>query len=46
VADFNLSKIMEDTTKTSTMAGMNPRWLAPEILEGQVASAASGEPGC
>ncbi|EFN55433.1 hypothetical protein CHLNCDRAFT_31062 [Chlorella variabilis] len=42
VADFNLSKIVEDTgSGRSTVANMNPRWLAPEILNGESATTAS-----
>ncbi|KAL4421962.1 hypothetical protein ABPG77_007904, partial [Micractinium sp. CCAP 211/92] len=42
VADFNLSKIVEDTSSgRSTIANMNPRWLAPEILNGEPATTAS-----
>jgi serine/threonine protein kinase len=33
VSDFNLSKILDDTTRSSSIAAMNPRWLAPEIFE-------------
>ncbi|KAL4434012.1 hypothetical protein ABPG75_000453 [Micractinium tetrahymenae] len=43
VADFNLSKIMSNTTSMmSTGTGAaNPLWLAPEILAGGSATAAS-----
>ena len=41
VSDFNLSKIMQDATKSTSLAAMNPRWLAPEILMGQNATKAS-----
>ena len=44
VADFNLSKMMEETGSLAsggTMANMNPRWLAPEVLKGGRASVAS-----
>jgi serine/threonine protein kinase len=38
VADFNLSKLVEGTdscnSKTGTMAGANPKWLAPEVIGG------------
>lgn len=35
VCDFNLSKIMEDSMRSTSMQAMNPRWLAPEVLEGR-----------
>ncbi|KAL4427896.1 hypothetical protein ABPG75_001985 [Micractinium tetrahymenae] len=43
VADFNLSKIMDlDAALSSTAHGMlNPRWLAPEVLRGERATAKS-----
>ncbi|KAL4421755.1 hypothetical protein ABPG77_009738 [Micractinium sp. CCAP 211/92] len=42
VCDFNLSKLMEASSSVSSTGGaMNPRWLAPEILVGQQAIAAS-----
>ncbi|GAB4821070.1 hypothetical protein N2152v2_008116 [Parachlorella kessleri] len=41
VCDFNLSKIMEDTTSGASMSTNNPRWLAPEVLDGQRATLAS-----
>ena len=44
VADFNLSKMMEETgslASGSTMARVNPRWLAPEVLNGAQASVSS-----
>lgn len=43
VADFNLSKILDTDTGSgrSTIANMNPRWLAPEILNGEAATCAS-----
>jgi serine/threonine protein kinase len=44
VADFNLSRLVEEATHGSeaTAGGAsNPRWLAPEILEGKRASPAS-----
>ncbi|KAL4431452.1 hypothetical protein ABPG75_006708 [Micractinium tetrahymenae] len=42
VADFNLSKLMEASSSVSSTGGaMNPRWLAPEILVGQQATATS-----
>ncbi|KAI7839198.1 hypothetical protein COHA_007087 [Chlorella ohadii] len=39
--DFNLSKILEDTTHSTSMAAMNPRWLAPEVMRGGRATKAS-----
>ncbi|GAB4823442.1 hypothetical protein N2152v2_010488 [Parachlorella kessleri] len=41
VCDFNLSKIMEDTSSGASMATNNPRWLAPEVLAAQRATLAS-----
>jgi len=41
ITDFNLSKILEGTGQASSHAAMNPRWLAPEILDGTPASFAS-----
>ena len=41
VADFGLSKLAHDTgtmTSNGTLANNNPRWMAPEILEGKTAS--------
>ncbi|GAB4821003.1 hypothetical protein N2152v2_008049 [Parachlorella kessleri] len=44
VSDFNLSRILEDRVglsgggKSSLQEATNPRWLAPEVLEGQPAS--------
>ena len=35
VCDFNLSRVMEEDAVLSSMAATNPRWLAPEILEGR-----------
>jgi hypothetical protein len=34
ISDFNLSKILDDSTKSSSLAAMNPRWLAPELFDG------------
>ena len=44
VADFNLSRMMNETGSMNTMgtmANVNPRWLAPEVLRGGKASVAS-----
>ncbi|KAG7671488.1 hypothetical protein KSW81_003623 [Nannochloris sp. 'desiccata'] len=41
ISDFNLSKILDDSTKSSSLAAMNPRWLAPELFAG-----ARGSPPC
>ena len=46
LSDFNLSRLLEDTGATrssaSTAGGLlNPRWLAPEVLIGGSATAAS-----
>lgn len=42
VCDFNLSKLVEEATTTSSAGGaMNPRWLAPEVLAGGSHTAAA-----
>ena len=41
ISDFNLSKILDDSAKSSSIAAMNPRWLAPELFSG-----ARGSPKC
>jgi serine/threonine protein kinase len=45
IADFNLSKLVQEHTSTASMstAGgpLNPRWLAPEVLSGETATTAS-----
>ncbi|GAB4815800.1 hypothetical protein N2152v2_002846 [Parachlorella kessleri] len=41
VADFNLSRPMEVKAATSTLVITNPRWLAPEVLQGGQANLAS-----
>jgi len=44
VADFGLSKLAEDAasrSKASTMMNINPRWMAPELLQGKPATPAS-----
>ncbi|GAB4822570.1 hypothetical protein N2152v2_009616 [Parachlorella kessleri] len=38
VSDFNLSRILEDRVVLSSAMATNPRWLAPEVLEGQPAT--------
>jgi hypothetical protein len=48
VSDFNLSRLMEESQAASSMAAGNPRWLAPEVLEGRGATLAAvslGEEG-
>lgn len=42
-ADFNLSKILleHDAVKSASLGASNPIWLAPEVLRGEKASAAS-----
>jgi serine/threonine protein kinase len=37
VADFDLSKLLDGRTATSSLATTNPRWLAPEVLAGEPA---------
>ncbi|PSC69274.1 Serine threonine-kinase CTR1 [Micractinium conductrix] len=41
VTDFNLSAILEQGETMSSTSPVNPRWLAPEILRGAKATAAS-----
>jgi serine/threonine protein kinase len=41
VCDFNLSKIAHDCRSGSSTAVCNPRWLAPEVLDGAKATLAS-----
>ncbi|KAL4430022.1 hypothetical protein ABPG77_004392 [Micractinium sp. CCAP 211/92] len=47
VSDFNLSRFVEENlgTKSSSMAAMNPRWLAPEVMKGDRATPAAGKQG-
>lgn len=42
VSDFNLSRFVEDHlgSRSSSAAATNPRWLPPEVLKGQRATAA------
>lgn len=41
VCDFNLSKILDgDSARSSSLAAMNPRWLAPELFNGESATRA------
>ena len=40
IADFNLSRLIEEaeltsSRQTTSIAELNPRWLAPEVLEGK-----------
>lgn len=41
VCDFNMSRIMEESGQGSSLAGTNPRWLAPELLTGESATTSS-----
>lgn len=43
IADFNLSKIIEEVESVQTSAGAasNPRWLPPEVLQGEKFTAAA-----
>ncbi|KAL4422378.1 hypothetical protein ABPG75_008575 [Micractinium tetrahymenae] len=42
VSDFNLSRLLEDApSERSSAAVTNPRWLAPEVLEGERATQAA-----
>jgi len=34
VADFNLSRVLEDSARSSTQAAMNPRWLVRVRVRG------------
>jgi serine/threonine protein kinase len=34
VSDFNLSKVMYDSSRSTSLQAMNPRWLPPEVLSG------------
>lgn len=34
ISDFNLSKILDGSVNNSSIAAMNPRWLAPELFDG------------
>lgn len=38
VSDFNLSRILGDTAVLSSTNATNPRWQAPEVLQGQPAT--------
>jgi serine/threonine protein kinase len=38
ICDFNMSRIMEESGQGSSLAGTNPRWLAPELLSGEHAT--------
>jgi hypothetical protein len=40
VSDFNLSKHL-DKTRSTSLAAMNPRWLANEVMQGERANQAS-----
>lgn len=35
ISDFNLSKIIDGSMNHSSVAAMNPRWLAPELFDGE-----------
>ncbi len=41
VADFNLSKLMEGSLASSVGGASNPRWLAPEMIDGDPATPAA-----
>lgn len=46
VADFGLSKLLgQEQAAGSSAEVTNPRWLAPEVLQGQPASLAAGAHG-
>lgn len=40
ISDFNLSKILDDSTRSSSLGAMNPRWIALEIFDGKSATPA------
>jgi hypothetical protein len=37
VCDFNLSKLMEESARSASLHALNPRWAAPEVLNGEPA---------
>lgn len=41
LSDFNLSKYVDTAVSSTSLKADNPRWLAPEILEGQPPSLGS-----
>jgi hypothetical protein len=41
VSDFNLSKVLIEDSVGSSLAVANPRWLAPEVLVGEIHTMAS-----
>ncbi len=41
VADFNLSKVMEGSMASTVGGANNPRWMAPELLDGDPATPAA-----
>ncbi|KAL4438701.1 hypothetical protein ABPG77_006305 [Micractinium sp. CCAP 211/92] len=41
VSDFNLSKHLSESLRSSSKAAMNPRWLAPEVMQGERATQAA-----
>jgi serine/threonine protein kinase len=41
VADFNLSKVMEGSMASTVGGANNPRWMAPELLDGHQATPAT-----
>lgn len=41
ICDFNMSRLLEESTGSSLAAMQNPRWLAPEVLDGEGHSKAS-----
>lgn len=45
ISDFNLSKLIANTPSKSSIHALNPRWLAPEVLEGGRATLLSVRPG-
>ena len=41
ISDFNLSKLLDESMNHSSVAAMNPRWLAPELFNGEKPSKSS-----
>lgn len=38
VSDFNLSKLIDDSSRSTNQHSMNPRWLSPELIKGERAT--------
>ncbi|KAL4440116.1 hypothetical protein ABPG75_003117 [Micractinium tetrahymenae] len=46
VSDFNLSRHLSESLRSSSKAAMNPRWLAPEVMQGERATQAADVFSC